>query len=163
MKLTGDPIPVAQRVGNGPQHGHFSVTASGVLAYRANQESQIQLTWMSRQGGVSSRIAGPRAALVLALSPDESQVALFRSDTGTIRTGDLWLLDLAHDIETRFTFGQSATIGGFPRRPVWSPDGKQIAYLARGITAKLSAKPSNGAGNPQPLLERVVNCRASAP
>jgi Tol biopolymer transport system component len=49
--------------------------------------------------------------------------------------GDIWLLDLERNIETRFTTGQAVAVSDYG--PVWSPAGKQLAYASRtGIYIK---------------------------
>src|SRR5207249_3506328 len=60
LKFTGDAIPVAQGLGSGPQHGHFSVTAGGVLAYRVRGTNERQLAWVDRQGRMLKQIGAPR-------------------------------------------------------------------------------------------------------
>ncbi len=153
LKFTGDAIPVAQNVGSGPQHGHFSVTAGGVLAYRARGVTARQLTWVDRQGRVLKTIGEPGEVLSLSLAPNGSQVALFRSDTGNALRGDLWLLDLSREIETRFTFGQNVNLGAPVTRPVWTRDSKRLTFRVDGNIQKMVAKPANGAGEMTTLLE----------
>ncbi|MEO8098807.1 MAG: protein kinase [Acidobacteriota bacterium] len=151
MKLTGDPIPVAQDVANGPQHGHFSVTKGGVLAYRTRRQgSQRQLSWVDRKGNPLKTIGDPRSLQGFSLSSDGARIILFRSETGSGLQGDLWTLDLDRDIETRVTFGQSVNVYGPAARPVWSMDGTQIAYQS-GLQGKMFVKPASGAGEPVAL------------
>ena len=135
QRLTGDPIPVVQQIGTGPNHGHFSVTAGGVLAYRTGPGNKRQLAWLDRAGKVLDTAGDPGQPLVISLSPDEKQVAIFRSDNSSPTAGDVWLLDLARNVETRLTTGQSVSVSGYG--PVWSPDGKQLAYASgNGIYVK---------------------------
>jgi Tol biopolymer transport system component/predicted Ser/Thr protein kinase len=135
QRLTGDPIPVVQQIGTGPTHGHFSVTAGGVLAYRTGPGNKSQLTWLDRAGKVLDTAGDPGQPFVISLSPDEKQVAIFRSGGQGPAAGDVWLLDLARNVETRLTTGQS--VGPDIYGPVWSPDGKQLAYASsNGIYTK---------------------------
>lgn len=128
QRLTGDPTPVVEQIGVGGASAHFSVTAGGVLAYRTGTGTKTQLTWVDRTGKILDRAGDPGQPLVLALSPDEKQVAIFRSDTQNATAGDIWLLDLARNVETRLTTGQVVAVSTYG--PVWSPDGKQLAYAS---------------------------------
>jgi eukaryotic-like serine/threonine-protein kinase len=135
QRLTGDPVPVVQQIGVGGASAHFSVTAGGVLAYRTGSGSKTQLTWLDRAGKILDTAGDPGQQLVIALSPDEKQVAIFRSDTQSPTAGDIWLLDLARNVETRLTTGQAVAATAYG--PLWSPDGKQLAYASgNGIDIK---------------------------
>jgi len=129
MRLTGDPLPVVQQIGTGTSHAHFSVTAGGVMAYRTGLGTKTQLTWLDRKGTSAVKVGEPGQQAAVSLSPDEKQVAI-------VRAGDIWLLDLTRGVETRFTTGQTISFYN-DYGPVWSPDGKQLAYASRnGIYVK---------------------------
>jgi Tol biopolymer transport system component len=62
---------------------------------------------------------------------------------------DLWTVDLAKALKTRFTFGKSED-----RYPVWSPDGSRIAFASvRDGARNLYWKISNGATDEELLLK----------
>ena len=135
-RLTGDPQPIVQQIGTGPNHAHFSVTAGGVLAYRTGPGTKAQLTWVDRTGNVQGVIGDPSSPPLASLSPDEKQVAVFRSDTLTNAGGDIWLLDVARNIETRLTTGQTVRARS-DYGPIWAPDGTRLAYAGgTGIYVK---------------------------
>ena len=147
LKLMSDPVPVVQQIGTGPQHAHFSVTSTGVMAYRTGVGNNVQLAWLDRKGSASQKIGEPGKIGSLSLSPDESQIALFRSDTnvvlsGVAVSGDIWLLDL-RNIEARLTTGQGVQVP-VGDGPVWSPDSKQLAYASG---TKLYMKDVSGASD----------------
>ena len=61
---------------------------------------------------------------------------------------DIWVLDLARGVKTRLTFGPVANTN-----PVWSPDGKWIAYASmREGHSNLYRKRSDGSGAEEVLL-----------
>lgn len=129
LSLVGEPVPVVQQIGTGRGHAHFSVTSTGVLAYRTGAGPSVQLRWLDRKGAAGPRIGEPGKLALISASPDESQIALFRSDTNSNSGGDIWLLDLARNVEARLTTGQSAAVMN-DYGPIWSPDGKQLAYAS---------------------------------
>ena len=126
LRAMGGAVPVAQDVAQGAfaDFGAFAASETGVLVYRSTNTLPNQtLTWIDRTTGrhTATKIDA-QAIESLALSPDESQVAV------TVRTSqsssDLWLHDLQRGVPTRFTFGP-----GRRRWPVWSPDGRSIVFV----------------------------------
>lgn len=62
---------------------------------------------------------------------------------------DLWLLDVAHGTDSRFTFNP-----GNSWSPVWSPDGSRILFAAsHGLKWGIYQKPTTGAGKEELLYE----------
>jgi hypothetical protein len=157
QRLIGDPIPVVQQIGVAGSHAHFSVTAGGVLAYRTGPGLKTQLTWLDRAGKLLDTAGDAGQPISIALSPDEKQVAIFRSDRPNTTAGDIWLLDLGRNKETRLTTGQTSVVS--PYGPVWSPDGKQLAYASgNGIYIKdaggaTDAKLVKNLGHPASITE----------
>ncbi len=144
LEFTGEAAPIAEGVGNTNQYANISASANGVLVYRAGGGGNVQLTWLDRDGKPAGQVgeAGPYVAL--AVSPDGTRAAVRRGGTG-----DLWLMEFARGVSTRFTFGQ-----GVSDDPVWSPDGTQIAFRNnRNGRFDLYRKASNGAGEEELLLK----------
>jgi serine/threonine-protein kinase len=100
----------------------YSFSVGGALAYVPASPRQFErrLVWVDRKGEVEPLPAPPRHYRDVALSPDGRQVAI------SIRSGkeEIWLYDLARGTLTRLT-----SESGDSRNPVWTPDGKRIAYL----------------------------------
>jgi serine/threonine protein kinase/Tol biopolymer transport system component len=153
--VAGDPVTLADGVsstvtgGGGAPIGAFSVSASGLIAYRSGAVGQRQLTWFDRAGRVLGTLGGTDEASVqnADLSPDERRVAVFRTLQGNT---DIWLLDGTRT--SRFTFDRA-----LDRDVIWSPDGSRIVFASfRNGRRQIFAKPSSGAGSEELLLEFPV-------
>jgi eukaryotic-like serine/threonine-protein kinase len=156
LQLRGEPVPVAEHVGTFGSAGYFSVSPAGVLAYRTGASTgmavPLQPTWFDRQGKTTGTIGQPSPDVGLVLSPDATHAA-GRDDSPT-RPGDIWLLDFARGVRTRFTFRQ--TVGSLP---VWSPDGSRIVFAAGSTLDTIYEKATSGAGEEKELLKRPVDVK----
>ncbi len=147
LQLTGEPAPVAEHVGTTQSIGVFSVSPSGTLAYRSGAgASSYQLTWFDRKGALLSTFGQVLPDQDIYLSPDGTR-GVVRDAAGTA-AGDLWTLDFARGVRTRFTFRQSAGSWG-----VWSPDGSRIAFAAGNLLDTIYEKDASGAGEEKELLK----------
>jgi serine/threonine protein kinase len=143
----GEPTTLAD-----PVEG-LSVSGTGIIAYRpAGSGQRHQLTWFDRTGKVLG-VAGdpdPNGLQYPELSPDASHVVVQRT---VQRNPDIWVLDVIRGVFTRFTFDESND-----NVPLWSPDGKQIAFdSSRKGAFNLYLKPASGAGREKLLLETPYN------
>jgi eukaryotic-like serine/threonine-protein kinase len=154
--LTGDPVTVADSVAFDPgsNAGGFSVSDTGLVAYRSGGADQHQLLWFDRSGKTLGAMGAPDANGLTSpsLSPDGRRAAVFRTVQGN---ADIWLMDATRT--TRFTFDAS-----LDRWPLWSPDGSRIVFDSnRKGHRDLYLKSSNGAGSEELLVEsaqdKVVN------
>ncbi len=101
------------------------------------------LTLFDRQGNIVATV-GERAIYGQPnFSPDRTRLAVMKTDMEA-ETTDIWVLDVATGKSTRITASQT---GAFAGSPVWSPDGRELAYVAlRGSYQSLYRKASNGEG-----------------
>jgi eukaryotic-like serine/threonine-protein kinase len=143
LRFRGEPVPVADHVGN---RGSFSVSASGALAWLGDQSGSYRLTWLDRKGNVIGAFGQPGADQYIVLSPDGARGAVRDADTDA--AGDLWTLDFARGVRTRFTFSQSPG-----SEAVWSPDASRIAFGAGKDFDTIYEKASSGAGDERELLK----------
>jgi dipeptidyl aminopeptidase/acylaminoacyl peptidase len=141
-ELTGEAQPVVDEIAVGLSRAYFSISPSGVMAFRSGADvSRYGLYDRTGRSVSSLAVAG---VAELALSPDGSKLA-FGRQTGPNR--DIWLLDIARGVTSRFTTNPE---GG--NAPIWSPDGKYIVYSSfSSPTSKIFRKLSSGAANEELL------------
>jgi eukaryotic-like serine/threonine-protein kinase len=140
LRLEGDPTPVAQSV-LAPlvrARAAFWTSDAGLLVYRAGEAGLRQMTWYSRDGKRLGEVGPEKEYRDLCISPDGSRVAVSILDQGKT---DLWLFDFGRKLMTRLTFDS-----GNNEYPVWSPDGRQIAFVSDRSGSQIYRKDASGAG-----------------
>jgi serine/threonine-protein kinase len=142
LALSGDPIPIVERVAR----GHVSLSRNGSLAYVPAGPVESTLMWVDRKGQSRplseirrSFYFGPR------LSPDGTRLAVSISTDGK---DHIWVYDLERDAVNRLSSG---TVGDY--FPVWSPDGTRIAYVSGGDIVWQAA---DGSADAKTLLPGVL-------
>jgi eukaryotic-like serine/threonine-protein kinase len=146
--LQGAAMPVAEQVLVDPStwRAVFAVTDGGTLAYVAGGVATDQLTWYDRSGKDLGLVADKVLNLNhVRISPDGQRIAV---DSGEA-ISEIWIYEVPRGVSTRFTFGP-----GSSNAPVWSPDGKWIAYatLQNGHLS-IYRKLSSGMGQRELLFE----------
>ncbi len=148
--LSGEPQNVAKGVMNDASTWHIDASASndGLLVFGSGASGDLQLVWLDRSGKQISTIADKIPDLQGAvISPQGDRVALQLNAGET----DIWVLDLVRGVRTRLTFGPIGNVS-----PIWSPDGKWIAYSsAQNGHFAICRKPSDGSGAEETLLTDV--------
>jgi eukaryotic-like serine/threonine-protein kinase len=150
LKMLGDAVPIADHVANPEKYrfGHFSVSQHGELVYESNAEDRSQIVWMDPGGKQLSTLGDPALIADLRLSPDGKILAESIEDAQSTNY-DIWLVDLARGVRTRFTFDPAVHL-----YPTWSPDGTEIAFsstIARNLG--IYEKAADGTGDIHPLVE----------
>jgi hypothetical protein len=146
LETRGTALPILYDVASNPTVGTAQVSFSrnGTLLYRKSGAAAGLLTvaWLDSAGQMQPLPVKPGLYGRLSLSPDGQRLALTVYDGSG---SDIQVYDLQRDTMTRLTFTRAA------RRPVWSPDGRYIAFEAMGIG--MSAIRSDGGGQPQTLTQ----------
>ena len=116
--------------------------AKGILLAREHNAQILRL--YDREGKVVGTINERDFYNQPTISPDKTRIAVIRNHPET-ETQDVWVIDVASGRSTRIT--TSSRPRDLARAPVWSPDGKQLAYVSlRSGTEGLYRKASNGEG-----------------
>src|ERR1700682_4675513 len=121
---------------------NFSVSREGTLVYvqatGALASIQRSLAWVNRHGVEEPIAAPPRAYTLPRLSPDGTSVALDIRD----QDNDIWIWDLARKTLRRLTFDPAQD-----QYPVWTPDGRRIAFgSTRSGAQNVFWQPADGTG-----------------
>lgn len=126
LEVSGEPLPVAERVHRHRHRRNASFTVSDLaLAYQLDATpSKARLAWFDRTGRELESPGAPGDYGGLRLSPDGQRCALEVRDrrTGTI---DIWILDLLRGIASRLT-----SEGEINDCPSWAPDGSSVLYTS---------------------------------
>jgi serine/threonine protein kinase len=99
-----------------------SISDTDVLTYGGGQATSSQVTWYDSAGKEVSHLSYPGVVRFLRLSPDINTVAMEKLDF-RFGSGSLWFLGTEKPVSSRFTFDPISAY-----TPVWSPDGKSVAY-----------------------------------
>jgi len=151
QEIRGEPIPVGEGLGvNNVGGASFSLSTNGVLAFRAGETQGRHLMWVDRNGKETPVLDDARNYTDTWLSPDGSRLVFDLGESAD--KGDLWIRDLARGITSRFTFEPEREFA-----PVWSPDGRRIAYSRVGKVWDLYAKDAAGTGEPVEILKSEEN------
>ena len=146
LEIHGTPAPVLDELGYNrtTASAQLDFSQTGTLIYRSGGAGGGLLTvgWLDSAGKAERLLIKPGAYGRPSVSPDGQQLALEVAEgSGT----DIWIYDWQRDTLTRLTFTGKA------QGPLWSPDGRYIAF--RAAEEGISATRSDGAGKPQPLIQ----------
>ena len=134
-KLEGEPELVQQSVASSPAFhvAHFSVSRSGIVAWRPGTAGLSEVTIFDRQGREIGTAGSPTVVQTLRLAPDETRLL-----TGFNATA--WLLEPGRTGQQQLDQGSLDML--------WSPDGSKLldAIPTDGKDIRVVERPVSGEG-----------------
>jgi Tol biopolymer transport system component len=146
LEIHGTPVPVLDQVGYNAIDGSAQIAFSqtGTLIYLSGGANSGLLTvaWLDGAGKAQPLLGKPGVYGRPSMSPDGLRLAVEATEAGGT---DIWVYDWQRDTMTRLTFTGTAL------DPVWSPDGRYIAF--RTVDEGMYVTRSDGSGKPQSLTQ----------
>jgi eukaryotic-like serine/threonine-protein kinase len=144
LELSGPVVPLVRHIEYDTffHNGAFTASDTGILVYAPKGTGvDSELVWMDRNGKELGVLGEPACFMRHAISPDTQSVAVGVKDS--IRGERIWIYDVSRG--TRVPL--SPNTHGHPYTPIWSPDGKWIAYRTTiGKSSAIWVNASDGSG-----------------
>jgi serine/threonine-protein kinase len=157
-EVTGTPVPLIEDIRISGSNAPFAVSRSGTLVYRTGIFNDDQVIRLDPGGRVDTLPLTPRIIGYLRFSPDGQSLAITAgSARGTDRQTSIY--DLSTGSMTQVTFE------GGGHSPVWSPDGRRLAFTAEGTNTDaedLFVRPLDGSKPPFQVTRLPGDQHASA-
>jgi serine/threonine-protein kinase len=148
LEVAGEPVSLLEDV------AVADISDSGTLVYipapprtKARIADGRTLVWVDREGKEESLGTPPNFYAYPKISPHGKQVAV---SVGFTPNEDIWIWDTVRKNLTRLTFEKTREM-----LPIWSPDGKWIAYWADTAGSSpngLYLKAADGTGEAEKLI-----------
>jgi eukaryotic-like serine/threonine-protein kinase len=140
--LEGGPELIQQRVASSPSFyaAHFSVSRTGVVAWRPGTAGLSQVTIFDREGKEIGMAGSPTVVQTLRLAPDEARLLVGFNATA-------WLLEPGRPGRQQLEQGTMDTL--------WSPDGSKLltTSIAGGTDSRIMERSVTGQGTVRELAK----------
>jgi Tol biopolymer transport system component len=159
LEITGEAAPVVRdvRIDGNTGAGYFSVSRDGTLVYFSTTSGaeQVSIVEVDRQGVEKPLAAPARPYANIRLSPDGTRMAVRVAETNV----DVWVYALGRGGLSRLTFQPDED-----ESPVWSPDGRRIAYASarEGGKRVIAWRNADGSGDEEVLWEGGAHTHAGS-
>ena len=151
LEVTGESVPALDGVATDASTGsaQFAVSANGTLVYLPGQStsSGVPIHWMDREGKATTLRASPTNWFNPFFAPEGRRLAVNILDTQF----DIWVYDWVRDTLTQLTTDPAGDT-----KPVWTPDGRRIAFAsarADKSTPNLYWQRADGIGDAERLTD----------
>jgi serine/threonine-protein kinase len=128
---------------------HYAVSEGGTFAFaRGSAFENSILSWIDRSGEELGQIGAPLTLEAPRLSPDGTRIATYLASP---TNADLYLIDVQTGEQRRITHDPAGE-----DNPVWSPDGRRLAYrlYGAGDSQSFEVIDIDGAGQPEVVYPR---------
>jgi len=144
FELSGDIITISGNISyyDPRLFGSFSVSNSGNLIYQNKSAEDTRLILTDSKGNIQKSLFTVRIENNALFSPDGTKI-LYDALGSDDKNADIWVYNIGRNLSTRLTFNAN-----YDANPIWSPDGKYIAFSSdRGHTLDIFIKSVNGTGS----------------
>jgi len=151
LEVMGSPVAVIEGIRTETEGaGQVGVSRDGTLVYVEGTPAWQGTPVLVNRDGKAQPLGAPKQVYgTFALAPDGRRIAF--EVVGT--TVDIWVYEIGRGTFTRLT--QSGRNGA----PIWSPDGRQIAYnSAQDTKIAVMTRPVDGSGSETQLWSGTLRC-----
>lgn len=152
LAAAGKAVPVVEGVITDSSTGsaQYAVSESGTLLYVPGKSmgSVTEIQWLDDKGKTAPLRNAPASYDAPQFSPDGTRLTMHLAEAG--KRPDIYVYDWKRDTLTRLTFAAETD-----SVPVWTPDGRWIAYSSgrTGGAGNIYWSHSDGTGEAQRLTE----------
>ncbi len=142
LVLSGEPQVIVDAVGMHLTRTFVAAANGGTIVFRNDNAEGTRPEFVDRSGTTTPVRTVPGTPRTMTLSPDGRGILTSVGNGDGAQT--IWILDPERGAHTRVSFGDRPA-----SHPIWSPDGRKVAYLSEGLWIKAV----QGTGNPEQVAK----------
>jgi serine/threonine protein kinase len=158
FKLSGDIYTISGNINffNAYIYAAYSVSDAGNLIFQSKSDNSIRTVLVNDKGNKKEELLIKNIQNVALFSPDGTKI-IYDALSADSKNFDIWMYDINRQITNRFTFSPN-----IEQRPIWSYDGKYIAYISNsGKTWNINIKKADGTGSDSLVYQSDQNVSPS--